>query len=240
MSGKILCVLHQEHSVTGRVGERLTGLGYELDLRRPALGHALPERLDEHAAVVVFGGPMSANDDNLAFIRQELDWLPGAVDSRRPLLGICLGAQLLARAGGGRVGPHAEGWHEIGYYRVDPTPAGKDLFEPGMHVFHWHGEGIDLPKEAVHLAEGDKFPAQAFRLGTAAYGIQFHPEVTREQMGRWTTKAAHKLVMPGAQSRDEIEAGWERHDARLAAWLDRFLKHWLAGAKTSPRETVTA
>ncbi len=225
--GKLLLVVHQEHSATGRVGEKLAAMGHEIDLRRPCMGHDLPATLDEHDGVVVFGGPMSANDEHLPFIRAELDWLPKVVDSGKPFLGICLGAQLLARTGGGTVRPHHEGWHEIGYYPIKPTTAGQHLFDAPMDVFHWHGEGIDLPKSATLLAVGEKFPTQAFKLGANAYGIQFHPEVTLEQMRLWATRGAHRLVLPGAQPRETMEEGWKRHDPGLARWLDRFLAHWL-------------
>lgn len=225
--GKVLLVVHQEHSATGRVGARLAALGHEIDLRRPCIGHDLPATLDGHDGVVMFGGPMSANDDHLPFIRAELDWLPGVVESGTPFLGICLGAQLLARAAGGAVGPHRDGWHEIGYYPITPTAAAGPLFEAPMEVFHWHGEGIDLPPDATLLAEGEKFPTQAFRVGENAYGIQFHPEVTLEQMRLWATRGAHRLVLPGAQPREAMEDGWKRHDPGLSRWLDRFLAHWL-------------
>src|SRR3546814_16454076 len=87
----------------------------------------LPDTLEHHAGCVIFGGPMSANDDHLPFIRQEIDFIPKVLKSGTPFLGVCLGAQLLARAGGAAVGPHAEGWHEIGYYPVKPTAQGRDL-----------------------------------------------------------------------------------------------------------------
>jgi GMP synthase (glutamine-hydrolysing) len=227
MPDPILLVLHQPHSESGRVGAMLEAQGYTLDVRRPCSGEPLPETLDDHAGAIVFGGPMSANDE-LDFIRRELEWIPGATASGRPLLGICLGAQLIARAAGGRVAPHADGHHEIGYYAVHPTEAGRDLFAGPMQVFHWHGEGITLPHSATHLASGELFPVQAFRVNGNAYGLQFHPEVTRAQMERWTTRAAHKLVLPGAQSREAIEQGWQAHDAALERWLDGFLRHWLA------------
>ena len=100
-AGKILLIVHQQFSDPGRMGAKLQALGYELDLRCPMLGAPLPASMDDHEAVVVFGGPMSANDDHLDGIRAELDWIPRAVESGKPYLGICLGAQLLARAGGG-------------------------------------------------------------------------------------------------------------------------------------------
>lgn len=227
MSGKVLLIVHQEHSDPGRVGQRLAQMGYELDLRRPCMGHALPETMDDHVGTVVFGGPMSANDEHLPFIRAELDWLPMAVTSGKPYLGICLGAQLLSRAGGGVVAPHPEGMVEIGYFPVQATEHGRPLFPDEAHFLQWHREGYALPNGASRLAQGALFAEQAFRYDDRAYGIQFHPEVTRAMMERWTEKAAERLTLPGAQSRQQILDGWQRHDAAVDRWLDAFLAHWL-------------
>lgn len=228
MAGRILLVVHRDTSEPGRVGAMLSTLGFDLDLRRPACGDPLPETLDGHAGVVVFGGAMSANDDHLPFIRAELDWIPKVLAAEVPYLGICLGAQLLARSLGSPVTPHPDGLHEIGYYELVPTDLGRPLFEPGLHAYQWHGEGVEvLPAGAAHLAESAYFPHQAFRYGTGAYGLQFHPEVTEPMMRLWTTIAAHRLTLPGAQSREEQHARRRLHDAQLGAWLNRFLRHWL-------------
>src|SRR5690348_11741130 len=92
----ILIVLHQEHSTPGRVGLRLQARGHALDIRRPRFGDPLPDTLAEHAGAVVFGGPMSANDDE-AYLHRETDWMEVPLAESAPLLGVCLGAQLLAR-----------------------------------------------------------------------------------------------------------------------------------------------
>ena len=229
-SGKlpVLIVVHQETSNPGRIGEELRHMGHELDIRRPCMGHDLPKDMSGHAGAVVFGGPMSANDDHMDFIRRELDWIPKAVASGKPYLGVCLGAQLLARAGGARVAPHKDGWHEIGYYPLRPTQAGQALFPDKLHVYQWHGEGFELPRGAQHLARGRYFPNQAMRVGDNAYGIQFHPEVTGAMMRIWTAKAAHRMSLPGAQARDLHLHGHAKYDAELGLWLRRFLKqHWL-------------
>lgn len=228
MPPKALLVVHQQHSDPGRVARVLRERGYEIDLRRVGCGDPLPPTLEDHAAVVVFGGPMSANDCRLLpFIRAELDWLAVPLAEEKPFLGICLGAQLLARQLGGRVGPHPDGWHEIGYFPVRATPCGRDLFPEEQHFYQWHGEGFEAPRCVDLLAAGERFPNQAFRYGRA-YAIQFHPEVTREIMARWTAKAAHRMVLPGAQSRDLHFAGFERHDRGVETWLDRFIDRWLA------------
>jgi len=101
----VLVIVHQPTSTPGQVGDVLQALGFPLDLRCPALDQPLPTSLDRHSAVIVFGGPMSANDDHRGFIRQELDWIPTVLAAEKPYLGICLGAQLLARTLGAAVAP---------------------------------------------------------------------------------------------------------------------------------------
>src|SRR5690606_27152641 len=105
--GRVLIVLHQEASTPGRVGQMLTAMGFRLDIRRPRFGDPLPATLADHAGAVVFGGPMSANDTD-AFIRREIDWMEVPLREGKPFLGICLGAQMLVRHLGGRVGPHPD------------------------------------------------------------------------------------------------------------------------------------
>ncbi|MBD2102031.1 glutamine amidotransferase [Leptolyngbya sp. FACHB-261] len=196
-------------------------------MRCPGL-QPLPAHLENHAAVVVFGGPMSANDsETLPSIRTELDWLPMVLASGKPYLGICLGAQLLARALGARVAPHPEGLREIGYFRIQPTPEGRAQIPLPMQVYHWHQEGFELPTGAVLLATGETFANQAFRYGQNAYGLQFHPEMTQTIMERWTATAPEQLSLPGAQSRTEQLQKHALYGPLLKTWLQGFLEHWL-------------
>jgi GMP synthase (glutamine-hydrolysing) len=229
MSGRILIVVHQAHSTAGRVGEILIARGYELDRRCPSLGDPLPQSLEGHDGVVIFGGPMSANDDQLPGIRAELDWLRTALAADRPVVGICLGAQLIARALGARVGPHVEGLVEIGYYQVRPTPSGRSCFDGPTMFYQWHSESFDLPQGSVHLAESDNCCNQAFRYDDQVYGIEFHPEMTREMVDRWSSSpnGAPKLSLPGAQPREAHLEGYERYAAGSDRWLTRFLDHLL-------------
>ena len=104
MKKRIAIVLHQENSTHGRVGMKLLEKGYELDVRRPALGEPLPDNIEDYAGAVIFGGPMSANDDcEHDFIRTEIDWIAKPLAAGVPFLGICLGGQMLARQLGGKV-----------------------------------------------------------------------------------------------------------------------------------------
>ncbi len=235
MSVKFLMVVQDKRSNTGRIGERLRRRGYELEILCPANGAELPKRMNGYAGAVVFGGPMSANDDaTLPAIRSELDWIPSVLDSGKPFLGICLGAQLLARALGAEVAPHPEGMTEIGYYHLQPTELGRDLFQDSLWTYHWHKEGFDLPRDATLLATGERFPNQAFRYTDAVYGIQFHPEVTLAMMHEWLGEAAASLSLPGAQSKEAHLQGHALHDSRLDEWVESFLDIWLAPPVAEP------
>ena len=227
MAEKILTILHQPQSTPGRVGVMLRERGLKLDIRRPRFGDSLPETLEEHAGAVIFGGPTSANDND-EYVRAEIELAGLAFAEQAPLLGICLGAQIMAKKLGARVGEHPEGKAEIGYYPIRPTEAGLSFGPWPQKVYQWHREGLDLPRGATLLAEGDTFACQAFRYGPAAYAVQFHPEVNLAMMHRWTVRGAERLALPGARPRQEHFAERGIHDAANSDWLTRFLATWLA------------
>nr|WP_272209895.1 hypothetical protein [Marinicella sp. W31]MDC2875733.1 hypothetical protein [Marinicella sp. W31] len=137
---------------------------FPLDIRRPALGDPLPYTLANHSGAVVFGGPMSAND-NEDYVRREIDWLDIPLKEDRPFLGICLGAQMLARQLGARVYGNNDGSVEIGWYPIEATNHGRLLMTWPSMVYQFHREGFELPHGANLLAHGDLYPNQAFRYG---------------------------------------------------------------------------
>lgn len=220
---KILVVLHQEQSSAGRVGHQLIEAGFDLDIRRPPLGDELPETLAHHAGAVLFGGPMSANDQD-EFVRRETDWLKVPLKENRPLLGICLGAQMLVNHLGGKVEGHGDGLVEIGWYPIRPTDQGKELIHdwPQM-VYQFHREGFSLPAGATLLATAETYPNQAFRYGENAWGIQFHAELTQMMMHRWVVHGAHRFELPGAQPGRDHLGGRLIWDMHLKRWLHEFL-----------------
>ncbi len=223
---KILLIMHQARSDPGRVGEMLRTLGYELDIRIPAIGHELPSDPKEHHGVVIFGGPMSANDDHENYILDETRYVERLLLTDTPYLGICLGAQIMARVLNARVERHPEGLMEIGYYVVEPTAEGSSYFDKHLHAYQWHKEGFELPDQCELLATGEHFENQAFRFGTKAYGIQFHPEVTEAMNRRWLSKASHMLKEPGTKSAEEQLKDRAKHDVEMNDWAWRFLSHW--------------
>jgi GMP synthase (glutamine-hydrolysing) len=224
---KVLIIVHQAHSTPGRVGELLEQRGCTLDRRCPNLGDLLPCDLSPYAATVLFGGPQSANDDHLPGIRAELDWLEQtALPSDRPLLGICLGAQMIARVLGAKVGPHPDGLVEIGYHAIHPTVAGQAYLDGPTFFYQWHRETFEIPRSAVHLAHNEAFDGQAFRYNDHIYGLEFHPEMTRTMIECWTgsERGASMLSLRGAQARELQLECYDRHAPVTDRWLDWFLR----------------
>ncbi len=164
------------------------GLDYA-DLYVP--GTRLPD-VSKYDGLIVLGGPMSANDD-LDYLRAEMEMLRAEVTRGRPVLGICLGAQLLARALGPSVRRNPV--KEIGWYQIECTAAASaDPLLGGVSretVFHWHGETFDLPPGAQLLASSERCRHQAYRVGQSAYGFQFHLEVTPEMIADWCQQDAN-------------------------------------------------
>jgi GMP synthase-like glutamine amidotransferase len=145
------------------------------------------------AGLIFMGGPMSVND-GLPYLEREIAILRQALERGQPVLGVCLGAQLLARAAGARV--YANPRKEIGWYQVYRTPAGTadpliGELDASQTVFHWHGETFDLPPAAEWLAWSEACRHQAFRLGSSAYGLQFHLEVTPAMIADWQQQDAN-------------------------------------------------
>jgi GMP synthase-like glutamine amidotransferase len=196
---RLLVVQNADSDPVGRLGDWLTAAGLDLELLRPYDGAALPSDLDGYDGLLVLGGGMSATDDAAT------PWLPhvrallrDAVSREVPTLGVCLGAQLLATANGGRVSPNPDG-PEFGAQLIGKRQAcaGDPLFGPlpiTPDVIQWHFDAIDqLPRGAVQLASSPGCDNQAFRLGRLAWGIQFHIETTPELVRDWAATDARAL-----------------------------------------------
>ena len=169
------------------------------------------------------GGPMSANDD-LPYTRRELEIIGEAVSRGAPILGICLGSQLIAKAFGARV--YKNGAPEIGWYPVQWTAAAaSDCLHKGLSapetVFHWHSETFALPPGAQALAYSDKCRQQAFRFHDVVYGIQFHPEITPEMILDWSTQPLNR------GDADTLPGPLDPHASDSAPLARHILEGWL-------------
>ncbi|WP_019221025.1 glutamine amidotransferase [Bartonella senegalensis] len=221
---RIAVVIHRQSSYTGRLGKFLQKSGFVLDIYRPIFGQRLPNTLQHYAGVVILGGPMSVNDKE-DYIGEEIDWISLSLKENKPFLGICLGAQMLARNLGGRVCTRNDGTVEVGWYPLEATPQGKALMNWPEMVYHFHDEGIyDLPKDATLLATGQTYPTQAFRYGNSAWGLQFHAEFTRAMMRRLVVRSAQKLTEKGAQPASVHLKGRLIYDQALSQWFENALR----------------
>jgi len=225
----VLVVLHQVTSTPGRVGMELQKMGYNVEARRPPMGDELPDTLSDYAGAIIFGGPMSANDND-EYVSRETEWISVALRENKPFLGICLGAQMLSKQLGGHVYANEREFAEIGYYPLAATEAGKQMMAWPEMVYQWHREGFSLPSGCELLASSDEYPNQAMRCGENAYGIQFHCELTYLMMNRWTTKGAHRFALNGAQGREEHLQGRLMYDGAVVEWMRKFLLHWIGPA----------
>ncbi len=226
----MLVLVHKETSEPGALGGVLERLGYRVERRCPNAGDPLPnlrplrERGEGFAGACILGGSMSATSDvDFPARRTELAWIERAIDAQMPLLGICLGAQLVALALGARVGPHPGGRIEVGYTQVAPTDRAGPFLDAPMHFYQWHREAFELPAGAEHLVRGEDFPHQAFRYRERVLGLQFHPEITRPMIERWTRSGARRLQEPGAQPREAQLQAHARHASTVRGWLERTL-----------------
>ena len=233
--GSVIFITHSEHADPGAVAAALQARGYETEICSPFLGDTLPPLKDGkpegYVAAIVLGGAMGVNDaDEMDFIADELAWVGGLLENGALLLGICLGAQMIAHALGAKVWEHPDGAREIGYHEINATPVGRGLFPERLTAYQWHREGFDLPPGADLLATGgDTFHNQAFRYGRNAFGVQFHPEMIPQTMERWVTseKGAPQLGLPGAQPAAQQRTEAPRHDPVVRRWLENFLSVWL-------------
>lgn len=187
-----------------------------------AVDAAAPELL------VVLGGPIGAFDDEAyPFLAGELRLIERRLASGRPLLGICLGAQLAARALGTRVGPM--GYKEIGFGELVLTPEGRaSVLAPlaGVPVLHWHGDRFELPAGSRLLAGTEACAQQAFALGDAVLGLQFHLEADADRIERWLVGHCCELGQAGIDPR-MLRAQAQRHGAALKAAARRAIGDWL-------------
>jgi len=188
-----------------------------------------PEVPSDYDGMIVLGGPMSANDP-LPGLARELKLIDQALTSGMPLLGVCLGSQLIAKALGARVYRNAA--LEIGWEPVHLTENGqRDPLFRGIDspttFFHWHGETFDLPKGAEWLACSQKTRHQAYRFGSNVYGLQFHPEVDAEMIADWYRQPVNCGDV--ATLREPIDP--HAHDQSSAART--ILENWLDCAEPS-------
>lgn len=234
---KILVFQHVPFEPLGTLDPLLKEAGFRI--RYVNFGRQPDARpaLDKYEALIVLGGPMNADQiDAYPNLQTEVGILQEALERDMSVLGICLGAQLLAKALGGSVSRNAS--PEIGWCDVDLTAEGLDdpvlgTFAPRQEVFQWHEDGISLPADAIRLAGSAASHVQAFRHGEHAYGFQFHLEASSSLIDRWLTVPDHQGVLAAERSTVNAAAIRERtrqairplnalSRATFGRWIERF------------------
>lgn len=225
MSRKIVLVRHGDDPPDDRVVTFALRNGFEPVFYRPFKGDKLPVPGPDVAGSVVYGGPFNVFDeDKHPFLYDEADWIRACMAQGIPLLGICQGAQQIARVMGAEVGPPDSGLHEFGYYPISPTPEGREFLPETIPMTQAHFHTFAIPDGAVHLATSPMYPNQAFRIGEKVYGFQFHPECTIDGFRRWQSAPWAAYGKPGVQTREEQDALMLDADTKQADWFYDFLE----------------
>jgi GMP synthase (glutamine-hydrolysing) len=228
----VLGLIHGEAVRAGVFFDAVAERGHELEEWSLAWDRPLTRPLDEYGAVLIFGGAMHADqDDHHPWLREENMFLQRLFHLGMPMLGVCLGAQLLAKAAHAQVFPASK--PEIGWHEVELTPAAADDPVLGglptrFEAFQWHYYAHGLPGGAEELAT-NSVCTQAFRLGERVWGVQFHPEVTLAQVEQWIEEE------PEAADGDRLRAETRE---RIAAW--NALGRGLCGAFVEAAERIGA
>ena len=195
---KAIVLQHTPTEGPERAGVLAVERGWTLDTRHLYRGDPLPADLDEGDILIVMGGPMGVSDaggPRYPFLAPEIALLRRLVARERPVLGICLGAQLLASAAGARVYPASRrevGWAPVRFLDVAREPVLRGIRREET-LLHWHGDTFDLPIGAVHLAATDICHHQAFHLANRAFGLQFHCELPGEMVATWVREDAEYI-----------------------------------------------
>ena len=172
---------------------------------------------------------MSVNDD-AEYMKKEIAWIGKVLKTNIPFLGICLGAQLIAKYLGSKVEKNFDDLSEIGFYKIEPTSKGLKMFESQNIFYQFHSEGFELPSGCELLAKGDIFNNQAFKYKNC-YGLQFHPEVNIYLHLKWLflvlIKKPHVLFRKGAQNFLYQLILRLRYNSSISRWLDNFLDNYL-------------
>jgi GMP synthase-like glutamine amidotransferase len=218
---QVLIIQHVRQEGPGLIAEIFSKKGWKLDIRiMDQPGTILPKTVADYKAVIILGGPMGAYEEQkYPYLYQVQELVRDAIERRIPILGICLGGQLIARALGATVKPNSI--KEIGWYKIHLTEAGKKAFlfrdlPEEFWAFQWHGDTFELPEGAVLLAEGDTCTNQAFAYQECAWALQFHPEVTPIIIDYWAEIYQEELIDfagPEAvnQLKEETKRLWEKN-----------------------------
>ncbi|RWK56327.1 type 1 glutamine amidotransferase [Mesorhizobium sp.] len=229
---RVLVVQNFDSEGLGQIGAALVEAGADIDLRRPYCGDTLPRDSAAHDAMVVLGGAQNALDDEICpYFPELLDLTRDFAGKDRAVLGICLGSQLVARAFGGenRLGTASEfGWHQVSLTPAATADPVLAALPENFPIFEWHDDTFVLPGNAVRLAGNEVAENQAFRIGRAVYGFQFHFEADRPMVRDWSASFASLIAERHPDWSDRLDDEMARHGADADAAGLAIARAWVA------------
>ena len=228
---EVLVFQHDPFEDLGFFAEVLEKQGADYRVIRLFHGEMPEEEIKNVGSLIVLGGPMGVDEEeSFPFLRWEKRIIRAAIDEAVPVLGICLGAQLIASALGTQIfhGPVKE----IGWNPISITPHGQvdsllGYLPENATVFQWHGDGFNLPPGAIRLASSAHYSTQAFRVGKKIYGLQFHLEVTPGMIERWIEQRSKNLALVPYIFPDKILADTPSYAPTLKYYAERFLSEFI-------------
>ena len=226
-----LIIQHIFCEPAGLIEEVLQENDFEIDNIKIYNGDHIPEDIEAYDNIVIMGGPMNVQEtENFPFLRQERNLIELALEDSKPILGICLGAQLLAQVLGSKIEKIAV--PELGYHpiEINRTNAPDSIFNSvpsRANALHWHYQAFDLPKSAIHLASSDLTPNQAFCYDDSAYGLLFHLEASPDQVNMMVREFDSIDLVPNGINPEEVMQDSKKYYQETRVFGGLVFQNWV-------------
>lgn len=228
-----LVLQHIECEDLGTIEPALSDRGIGYKYIRLFDGEPVPHNIEKYSGIIILGGPMNVyEEEKFPYLKDEDLLIKKAINMSYPMLGICLGGQLIAKATGAQVKKGAT--KEIGWYKLNLSTGGKEdkvfgSMPEELIVFQWHGDTFDIPEGAVHLAGSELFPNQAYRVGDNVYGLQFHLEVTEKIINSWIAEYQDELATLNYIDYERIINDTPEYVEDLSRYAESFYEKFFSG-----------
>jgi len=224
-----LIIEHLDIEPAAIIADVITSAGHQYTKIALYQGNPLPPNSHAFDGVIIMGGPQSANDHDTV-MQTELTWVKAALDAKIPMLGVCLGAQIMAKAAGAEIFPSPVrelGWFPLFHCKETSNDALFKTMADGLTIFQWHGETFSLTESMTLVATHPDVPAQAFRLNRAQYGLQFHVEVHAAIIEQWIEYGDSERQHLGEEGLKKLHQDTQLHLKPMQQFCRQMVETWL-------------